>query len=145
METGETINPKGERGLMLSAGKTVLIVEPLPDQQWKLARMFTVGGFRVIGTSSMPAAQALLHSCPVDLILLSPEACKAGPREAARGLLTYAPNARLLVMDAGKAATGTRDRTPTSPSTARQADESGLALEFVRRPARAADVTALVL
>lgn len=79
-------------------GPTVLIVEPLPDQQWKLARMFTVGGYRTIGTSSTVAALALLRSCPVELILVSAEACEAGVIEVVRKLRSEAPDARVLVM-----------------------------------------------
>lgn len=119
---------------MFSVTRTVLIVEPEPDQQWKLARMFTVGGFRVIGTSSIPAAQALLHAYPVDMILLSPDACQSGPGEAARSLLACAPQARMLVMEAGNSET----EAPRQRITA-----AGAVLEFVRRPARAADVSAL--
>lgn len=151
MEMDELLIRKGQGAPMVSTIKTVLIVEPLPDQQWKLARMFTVGGFRVIGTSSVQAAQVLLHSCPVDMILLSPEACVQGPCEAAKQLLGEAPAARLLVMESGHAPGDVFDDEPLPHSEVREAVQDSAVqferhgVEFVPRPARAADVSALAL
>ena len=47
----------------------VLIVEDDPDSQWKLARLLTVRGHRVVGTSSAEAALALLGQWRPDLVL----------------------------------------------------------------------------
>ena len=48
----------------------VLVVESDPDLQWNLARMLTVQGNRVVGTSSGDGAVALITEWPVDLILV---------------------------------------------------------------------------
>ena len=48
----------------------VLVVEDDPDLQWRLARMLTINGNRVVGTSSADGALALLEEWPVDLILI---------------------------------------------------------------------------
>lgn len=57
-----TIPPTRARG--------VLVVEDDPDLQWRLARMLTVRGNRVVGASSAEAALELLRQWPVDLILV---------------------------------------------------------------------------
>lgn len=49
----------------------MLIVEPDPNVQWRLARMLTLSGLRVVGTSSLSGARMLISRWPVDLILLS--------------------------------------------------------------------------
>lgn len=51
----------------------VLVVEEDPDLQWKLARMLTVRGNRVVGTSSGEAALELMRQWPVDLVLVGDE------------------------------------------------------------------------
>ncbi len=56
------VEPVRERG--------VLVVEDDPDLQWRLARMLTVRGNRVVGTSSGEAALELMSQWPVDLVLL---------------------------------------------------------------------------
>jgi len=87
-----------------AGGPTVLIVEPLPDQQWKLARMFTVQGYRVIGSASLHAAKALLRRFPVNLILLAEGSCEDGLEEALEGLMVQARKTRVLVMSDSKEA-----------------------------------------
>lgn len=57
-----TIPPTRMRG--------VLVVEDDPDLQWKLARMLTLRGNRVVGTSSAEGALELLRQWPVDLVLV---------------------------------------------------------------------------
>lgn len=49
----------------------VLVVESDPDLQWSLARMLTMLGNRVVGTSSSDGALALLAEWPVDLVLVA--------------------------------------------------------------------------
>ena len=51
----------------------ILVVEADPDLQWRLARMLTVEGNRVVGTSSGDGALALVERWPVDLVLVSEE------------------------------------------------------------------------
>jgi CheY-like chemotaxis protein len=48
----------------------VLVVEADPELQWRLARMLTVHGNRVVGTSSGDGALALIREWPVDLVLV---------------------------------------------------------------------------
>jgi CheY-like chemotaxis protein len=57
-----SVPPSRERG--------VLVVEDDPDLQWRLARMLTLRGNRVVGTSSGEAALALMSQWPVDLVLV---------------------------------------------------------------------------
>ncbi len=52
------------------SGLTVLLVEDDPDQQWRLARLLTVHGHRVVGTSTADGALALLEQWPMDLVLV---------------------------------------------------------------------------
>ena len=49
---------------------SVLVVEDDPDLQWRLTRMLTLKGHRVVGTSSGEGALALLAEWPVDLVLV---------------------------------------------------------------------------
>jgi two-component system response regulator GlrR len=49
----------------------ILVVEDDPDDQWRLARMLTLQGHRVVGTSSGGGALALVSEWPVDLVLVS--------------------------------------------------------------------------
>jgi|WetSurMetagenome_2_1015567.scaffolds.fasta_scaffold674668_1 DNA-binding NtrC family response regulator len=53
------------------ARDSVLVIEPDPNHQWKLARMLTLKGYRAIGTSSCDGAIALLKEYPVGLVLLA--------------------------------------------------------------------------
>jgi two-component system, OmpR family, KDP operon response regulator KdpE len=57
-----SVPPTRERG--------VLVVEDDPDTQWRLARMLTVRGNRVVGTSSAEAALELMAQWPVDFVLV---------------------------------------------------------------------------
>lgn len=51
----------------------ILVVEDDPDTQWHLARMLTVSGHRVVGTSSGDGALALIEQWKVDLVLVAEE------------------------------------------------------------------------
>lgn len=57
-----SVPPTRERG--------VLVVEDDPDLQWRLARMLTLRGNRVVGTSSGEAALELMSQWPADLVLV---------------------------------------------------------------------------
>lgn len=110
-----------------AASPTVLIVEPLPDQQWKLARMFTVQGYRVIGSASLHAAKALLRRFPVNLILLADTSCESGDLEAClTELIAQAKKARVLVMGESEEAQRLAARTA--------------GVECVSRPSRMQDL-----
>lgn len=106
----------------------MLIVEPLPDQQWKLARMFTVQGYRVIGSASVMAARALLVRFPVDLIMLAEETTQRLVEDVAE-LRLQAPDARVVLMSESDAA--------------RALAEANDGVECVRRPNRMQDLSAL--
>lgn len=105
-----------------------MIVEPLPDQQWKLARMFTVSGYRVIGSASLHAARALLRRFPVDLMLLS-EDSRPETRAELRELVATFPNVRIVIMGDGQ------------ERTAQDVDLTHIA--WIRRPARMQDLAEL--
>lgn len=49
----------------------VLVIDHDPNQQWRTARTLTLAGHRVIGTSSVEGALALLSECKVDLVLVA--------------------------------------------------------------------------
>ncbi|MDD9937790.1 MAG: response regulator [Myxococcales bacterium] len=82
------------------AGHAVLLVEPNPDLQSKLARLVTVHGHRVIGTSSLDGALALLEAFPVDLVLLAEEVCGHDPTSVVAELVSIRPHARIVIMTA---------------------------------------------
>ena len=62
----------------------VLVIEDDPDLQWKLARMLTVQGSRVVGTSSGDGALALIEQWPVDLVLVDQDIPGMSGLEVAR-------------------------------------------------------------
>lgn len=51
-------------------GKRILIVEGNPQAQWDAARLLTVHGHRVVGTSSLEGAIALMSNWNVDLVIV---------------------------------------------------------------------------
>ena len=61
------------RGLSGGPGSAVLIVEPSPDHQARVARLLAVRGHRAIGTTSVDGAMAFMRAFPVDLVLLAEE------------------------------------------------------------------------
>ncbi len=92
-----TIPPTRARG--------VLVVEPDPDLQWQLARMLTVRGNRVVGTSSGEAALELVKQWPVDLVLIDEGLPSMSAVELARELQRSYPDVPVVMMssDAGAA------------------------------------------
>jgi CheY-like chemotaxis protein len=81
----------------------VLVVEPDPDLQWRLARMLTVHGHRVVGTCSGDGALALAREWPVDLVLVDEALPARGGLSAlalARALRTAHPDVRVVLMTA---------------------------------------------
>lgn len=47
------------------------MLEPDPDLQWRLARMLTLEGYRVVGTSTLESAKSVLLSWGADAVLVS--------------------------------------------------------------------------
>src|SRR5690606_4234354 len=85
-----SVPPTRERG--------VLVVEDDPDLQWKLARMLTLRGNRVVGTSSGEAALELLSQWPVDLVLVDDTLPGMSGMELARTINERHPGAPVVLM-----------------------------------------------
>ena len=88
-------------------GQAVLIVEPSPDHQARLARLVAVHGQRAIGASTIDGALAFLRAFPVDLVLLAEEVAGDSPLRVVAELVGRRPNARIVIMTPPK--TGTED------------------------------------
>jgi CheY-like chemotaxis protein len=82
--------------------RDVLVVEANPDLQWSLARMLTVDGNRVVGTSSGEGALAVVEYWGPDLALVASDLPGATGVEVAQQLRLRKPN--LLVILMGEAA-----------------------------------------
>jgi len=85
-----TIPPTRSRG--------VLVVEPDPDLQWRLARMLTVRGNRVVGTSSAEGALELIAQWPVDLVLVDDTLPGMSGAELARVIQERHPETPVVLM-----------------------------------------------
>ena len=85
-----TIPPTRARG--------VLVVEDDPDLQWQLARMLTVRGNRVVGTSSAEAALELIGQWPVDLVLVDDQLPGMSGVELARIINEKHPDTPVVLM-----------------------------------------------
>jgi ActR/RegA family two-component response regulator len=99
------------RGLQNGPGRVVLIVEPSPDHQAKLARLLAVRGHRAIGTTSIDGALAFLRAFPVDLVLLAEEVAGDSPLRVVAELIGRRPNARIVIMTPPLAADAARSMT----------------------------------
>ncbi len=80
----------------------VLVVEPDPDLQWRLARKLTVLGHRVVGTSSGDGALALLEQWPVDLVLVDEDLPGMSGLEVVRRVRSSYPSAAVILMTGGE-------------------------------------------
>jgi DNA-binding response OmpR family regulator len=76
----------------------VLVVEDDPDTQWRLARMLTVHGARVVGTSSGEAALALIEQWPADLVLVDQGLPGISGLEVARRIRQQHPGIAVVLM-----------------------------------------------
>ncbi len=76
----------------------VLVVEDDPDTQWRLARMLTVHGARVVGTSSGEAALALIEQWPADLVLVDQGLPGISGLEVARRIRQQHPEIPVVLM-----------------------------------------------
>jgi DNA-binding response OmpR family regulator len=79
-------------------GRAVLVVEPSPDQQARLARLVTVRGHRAIGTSSLDGARAFMRAFPVDLVLLAHEVVGDSALSVVAELVGTRPHARVVIL-----------------------------------------------
>ncbi|MEM6960263.1 MAG: response regulator [Myxococcota bacterium] len=82
--------PRRQRG--------VLIVESDPNMQWKLARILTVNGNRVVGTSTGSGALALISEWPVDLVLVDEDLPGMNGFELARHIRQRHPEIPVVLM-----------------------------------------------
>lgn len=92
------------RGLAGGPGSAVLIVEPSPDHQARVARLLAVRGHRAIGTTSVDGAVAFMRAFPVDLVLLAEEVAGDAPWRVIAELLTGRPKTRVVIMTPAKRA-----------------------------------------
>jgi CheY-like chemotaxis protein len=120
------------RGLAHGPGRAVLIVDPGPDQQAKVARLLAVLGHRAIGTSSLDGALALLRAFPVDLVLLAEEVAGDAPLRVVAELVGQRPHARVVIVT-----------PPDGPHDAADRPH-GSTLEYVPRPFDRATLAALL-
>jgi DNA-binding NtrC family response regulator len=86
------------RDLQGGRGRAVLIVEPSPDQQARLARLMAVHGHRVVGTSTLDGAHAFLQAFPADLVLLAEELAGDSPLRVVADIVGHRPGARIVIM-----------------------------------------------
>lgn len=76
----------------------VLVVEDDPDLQWRLARMLTINGNRVVGTSSADGALALIAEWPVDLVLIDEGLPGMTGLELAKAIRKQRPEISVVLM-----------------------------------------------
>jgi len=112
-------------------GRAVLIVDPRPDHQARLARLMAVHGHRAIGTSTLDGALAFLKAFPADLVLLAEEAAGPVPLRAVADLVGKRPNARIAILT-----------PPGEPLEG--APERSSALEYIPAAASGETLTALL-
>lgn len=76
----------------------VLVVESDPDLQWKLARMLTVDGNRVVGTASAESALTLIEHWQADLVIIAEKLPRMSGLDLARRLRVRSPEALVILM-----------------------------------------------
>jgi DNA-binding response OmpR family regulator len=77
----------------------VLLIEADPDLQWSLARMLTVDGNRVVGTSSGEGALTVIEQWDADLALVASKLPGMSGIEVARQLREWNPDLLVILMD----------------------------------------------
>lgn len=76
----------------------VLLVEDDPDMQSRLARLLTLHGARVVGTSSGEAALAVIEQWPADLVLIDQSLPGTSGLEIARKIRALHPSMPVVLM-----------------------------------------------
>ena len=79
--------------------RSVLLVEADPDLQWSLARMLTVDGNRVVGTSSGEGALTVIEQWDAELALVASKLPGMSGIEVARQLREWNPDLLVILMD----------------------------------------------
>ncbi|NOY93314.1 MAG: response regulator [Deltaproteobacteria bacterium] len=85
-------------------GLGVLVIESDPDLQWHLARMLTVRGHRVVGTSSGDGAHALLERWPADLVVVGEDLPGMDGFEVCRRIREQLETVEILLVASGHSA-----------------------------------------
>lgn len=91
--------------------RSVLLVESDPDLQWNLARMLTVNGNRVLGTSSGDGALAVIEQWEPDLALVASTLPGTSGVAIARQLRKRNPDLLVILMDEGSVERSVRERS----------------------------------
>jgi DNA-binding response OmpR family regulator len=113
--------------------RSVLLVEDDPDLQWNLARMLTVNGNRVIGTSSSAGALAVVQEWSPDLALVASSLPGMSGVEVARRLRLLKPDLMVILM-------GEPAPDPQPVAKGRRSDVSA----YLARPFRFESLRALI-
>ena len=92
--------------------RSVLLVESDPDLQWNLARMLTVNGNRVVGTSSGDGALTVIEQWGAELALVSTSLPQMSGVEVARRLRAKNPDLVVILMDDASLEAGARETSP---------------------------------
>ncbi|MGB5284460.1 MAG: response regulator [Polyangiales bacterium] len=92
--------------------RSVLLVESDPDLQWSLARMLTVDGNRVVGTSSGDGALTVIAQWDAELALVASSLPGESGIEVARRLRAQNPDLLVILMEEDAA-----EPVPTARST----------------------------
>ncbi len=111
--------------------RSVLVVESDPDLQWSLARMLTVDGNRVVGTSSGEGALTVIEQWDADLALVASQLPGASGVEVARRLRERNPDLVVILMS---------DETPEPIARERSTDVSA----YLAKPFRFESLRALI-
>jgi DNA-binding response OmpR family regulator len=91
--------------------RSVLLVESDPDLQWSLARMLTVDGNRVVGTSSGEGALTVIEQWDADLALVASNLPGTSGVEVARQLREWNPDLLVILMGEEMTEPATRERS----------------------------------
>jgi DNA-binding response OmpR family regulator len=91
--------------------RSVLLVESDPDLQWSLARMLTVDGNRVVGTSSGEGALTVIEQWDADLALVASNLPGTSGVEVARQLREWNPDLLVILMGEETTEPATRERS----------------------------------
>ena len=116
MEAGDKIKKLESAARSLAESRprhrSVLVVESDPDLQWNLARMLTVNGNRVVGTSSGDGALAVTEQWMADLALVSSTLPGMTGVEVARRLRARNPDLLVILMDDAVPVDGVDEASP---------------------------------
>ena len=80
------------------SGRSILVVEDDPDQQWSLARTLRARGHRVVGTGSGAGAAEILGRWELDLVLVAEDLPGTDGVEVSRRLHALVPDVPVVLM-----------------------------------------------